>query len=280
MNSLKRVANFAIATVVIGAALAWISGCAANPHPGLGYTFGRAWNKTVGGESQQTNSVDIDMSGVMNVEVDNFAGDVVIHSSGKEKGTMDLVRRATHGMGHHSESEESLKEIVLNYEVQDRGDRKTLVVNATTTHSQPWCQAIDIDIAVPRLGVVIVRTSRGHVMITDFEDGVDIETTKGDVRAATNTPVHLPSTILNKEGSIDWRVPPRSAGTYQLEAINGETQVRALSGTWLATDRRNDNDSNYGSLNKGSNLVILRTVDGDIQVYVGKNPTEMGTFID
>ena len=117
-------------------------------------------------------------------------------------------------------------------------------------------------------------------MATDFEDGVDIETTKGDVRVATNTPIRLPSTVLNKEGSIDWRVPPRSAGAYQLEAINGEVQVRVRKGSWLATDKRNDNNSNFGILNKGSNLVVLRTVEGDVQVFVGDNPTEMGSFID
>lgn len=220
------------------------------------------------------------MSGVTNVEIDNFAGDVIIHTGSKESGTMNLVRRASHGIGHHDEAENSLAEISLTYKMQDRGDRKALVITTSTTHDKPWFQAIDIDIAVPRLGVVIVRTSRGHVMVTDFEDGVDIETTNGDVRVATNTPICLASTILNKEGSIDWRVPPRSAGTYQMEAINGEVQVRVRNGTWLAIDERNDNDSNYGMLNKGANLVILRTVDGDIRLFVGSDPTETGTFID
>jgi len=75
-------------------------------------------------------------------------------------------------------------------------------------------------------------------------------------------------------------VPTRSAGAYQLEAINCEVQVRVRKSSWLAIDKRNDNNSNYGILNKGSNLVVLRTVEGDVQVYVGDNPTEMGSFID
>lgn len=268
-----------IATVACG--IAFANGCTAHPRPGLAYGVVRAWNKTAGGEVQRSKSVDIPMSGVMDVEIDNFAGDVVIYSTGKsESGTMDLVRRATSEMGPRSELEDSLSDISLTYEVVDRGERKALIISATTKNSKPWFQAIDIDIAVPRLGVVIVRTNRGHVMATDFEDGVDIETTQGDVRVATNNPIRLPSTILNKEGSIDWRVPPRSAGSYQLEAINGDVQVRVRKGSWLATDKRNDNNSNYGVLNKGTNLVVLRTVEGDVQVYVGDNPTEMGSFID
>ncbi len=273
--------GFIIVIASIAGSIVFSSGCTAHPRPGLAYGTVRAWNKTFGGEVQWSKTVDIPMSGVMDVEIDNFAGDVVIHSTGKsEGGTMDLVRRATKEMGPRSELEDSLSDIALTYEVVDRGDRKALIINATTTNLKPWFQAIDIDIAVPRLGVVIVRTSRGHVMATDFEDGVDIETTKGDVRAATNTPIRLASTILNKDGSIDWRVPARSAGSYQLEAINGDVQVRVRKGSWLATDARNDNNSNYGVLNKGSNLVVLRTVEGDVQVYVGDYPTEMGSFID
>ncbi len=265
----------------ISSGMAFTSGCTAHPRPGLAYGVVQVWNKTAGGEVQRSKSVEIPMSGVMDVEIDNFAGDVVIHSTGKsDGGTMDLVRRATREMGPRSELEDSLSDISLTYEVVDRGDRKALVINATSKNAKPWFQSIDIDIAVPRLGVVVVRTSRGHVMATDFEDGVDIETTKGDVRVATNNPIRLPSTVLNKEGSIDWRVPPRSAGSYQLEAINGDVQVRVRKGSWLATDARNDNNSNYGVLNKGTNLVVLRTVEGDVQVYVGDYPTEMGSFID
>ena len=276
-----RQLGFIAVIASIAGGMAFASGCTAHPRPGLAYGAVRAWNKTVGGEVQRNKSVEIPMSGVMDVEIDNFAGDVVIHSTGKsEGGTMDLVRRAASEMGQRSELEDSLSDISLTYEVVDRGDRKALVIHATTKNAKPWFQAIDIDIAVPRLGVVIVRTNRGHVMATDFEDGVDIETTKGDVRVATNTPIRLPSTVLNKEGSIDWRVPPRSAGAYQLEAINGEVQVRVRKGSWLATDKRNDNNSNFGILNKGSNLVVLRTVEGDVQVFVGDNPTEMGSFID
>ncbi len=276
-----RQGSITLAVTVLGISIASSFGCAGAPKPGLGYGVGRAWNKTVGGEVHQTKVTPVEMTGLMDVEVDNFAGDVVIHTTGRaDTGGLEVVRRAMHGMGHRSESEDSLKEIFVTWEIQERGDREVLLIHSTTSHVFPWFQAADIDVTVPQLGVVVVRTGRGHVAVTEFQDGVDIETTQGDVRVATSTPITLPSTILNKDGSIDWRVPPRSAGDYQMETINGEVQVRVREGKWLATDRRNDVDSNYGVLNKGTNFVILRTVGGDIQIYVGKNPTEMGTFID
>ena len=58
--------------------IAIVSGCTAHPRPGLAYGAVRAWNKTAGGEVHRSNSVDIPMSGVMDVEIDNFAGDVVV----------------------------------------------------------------------------------------------------------------------------------------------------------------------------------------------------------
>ena len=67
----------------IAGGMAFASGCTAHPRPGLAYGAVRAWNKTVGGEVQRNKSVEIPMSGVMDVEIDNFAGDVVIHSTGK-----------------------------------------------------------------------------------------------------------------------------------------------------------------------------------------------------
>ena len=217
----------------------------------------------------------------MDVEVDNFAGDIIINTTTHpEKCGIQVLRRATQGTGYRSEGDASLDQICINWEIVDRADRKALVIHSTTKYELPWFQAADIEVTVPELGVAIVRSSRGHVYVTQFQDGVDIETTNGDVRVATNTPIRSPSTILNKDGSIDWRVPPRSAGSYQMESINGEVQVRVREGSWLATDTRNDMDSNYGVLNKGANLVILRTVGGDIQIYVGKTPLEMGTFID
>ncbi len=269
-----------LCSLLIGA-LALACGCTANPRPGIASGVVHAWNNTVGGHVHENESFLVPSTGVMNIEVDNFAGNVQVDAAGDgATGSIDVVRRGTHGLGRQGESEESLKELAVTYGVEDRAGHATLIIKSTTTHAEPWFQSVDIEITVPRLGVVVVRTSRGHVAITNFEDGVDIETTHGDVRVATNAAITSPSTILNKDGSIDWRVAPKSTGTFEIEAVNGQAQIRVRDGVWLATDRRNDSNSNYGRLNRGTNRVILRTVDGDVRMYVGESPTEMGTFID
>ncbi len=286
MRNSRLIAPLACSNIVVPVALTallltLLPGCTAQPRPGLSHGVVQAWNRVVGGHVHESESFLVPATGVLNVEVDSFAGNIVVQTAAKaETASIDVVRRGTHGLGRTSESEASLKDLTVTYGVEDRAGRATLVVKSTTAHVEPWHQAVDIDIRVPRLGVVVVRTSRGHVMATDFEDGVDIETTGGDVRAATTSAITSPSTILNRGGSIDWRVGPSSAGAFEMEAINGEVQVRVLDGVWLATDRRNDSNSNYGLLNRGAHRVILRTVDGDIRLFVGPNATEMGTFID
>ena len=215
----------------------------------------------------------------MDVEVDSFAGDIVIRADDRlETATIDVIRRGEHGFGRREESTDSLSLIAVAYGVEDRPSGKTIVVKATTTAPEPWFQRADITLTLPRLGSAIVRTSRGHVYVTDFADGVDIETTKGDVRVVSNFRLAQPSTILNSEGSIDWRVAAGSAARVEAEAVNGEVHVRSREGTWLAVDPRNDHDSLYGTINGGTNLVVLRTVGGDIHVYIGPHPGHTGSF--
>lgn len=254
-------------------------GCSTHPQPGLAHGALHAWNATVAGHVSLDETYLVATTGIVDVDIDSFAGDVVIQSAGKgETAKIDVVRRGSHGFDRRSESKESLDKIDVKYGVEDRAGRKALVIKARTTDVEPWFQRADMTVTVPQLGVVVVRTTNGHVFVTGTEDGVDIETTKGDVRVCTNAILTKPSTILNAEGSIDWRVPPLSTGRVEAEAVNGEVLLRVKDGVWLGLDRRNDDNSLYGVLNKGTNLIALRTVDGDIRIYVGKYPTEMGTF--
>lgn len=219
--------------------------------------------------------------GLMGVEVDSFAGDVVILADrDATTATIDAVKRGTHGYSRRAESEDSLEQISVEYGVEERGPSKFIVVRASTSAPEPWHQRVDLTVTVPRLGTAVVRTARGHVYVTDFAEGVDIETNEGDVRAVSNHVLTQPSTILDAEGSIDWRAPPGSTAKVEAEAVNGVVRVKAREGKWLGLDARNDHDSMYGSINGGANLLVLRTVGGNIRVFVGPNPSHTGSFLD
>ena len=262
------------------AILLGISACTAQSRPGLGNGLGRAWNQTFQGHVHQDEEIQIPVLGSTDIEVDNFAGHVrIVRCRAGGTPTMYITRRATHGIGRGETASQSMPDISVDYFVESDGDRQRFIVRSKTDHLQPWFQAVDIDIRVERMGVVVVRTKDGHVEVVDFEDGVDIESSNGDVRASTRAALKQPSTILNQDGSIAWRVGPHASGLLDAEAVHGTIRTNVLKGKWNSSRNGNDLDSLRAQLNDGTARIVLRTVDGDISVYVGEHPTEYGTFV-
>ncbi|MBU3729723.1 MAG: hypothetical protein FGM37_10840 [Phycisphaerales bacterium] len=263
-----------------------VTGCG-RPRPGLERAVSAPWRATFGGESSDSESFSIPTIGRQNVVIDLFAGDVTIRATANPPGTGDeqgiaavtITRRGMHGPTRKADSTASLPGISASVGAEWREGNSTIVVNATTTHEEPWLQAADVDITLPMLGSVVVRTSRGHVYITNNSRGVDIETSKGDVRVVTQFPMSDPTTILNRDGDIDWRVPGTSAGTYDLESVGGLVFARCPVGKWLCTDAANSDRRMFARLNDGSSRVVMRNVDGDIRIAVLENPADIGTYI-
>lgn len=272
-----------LAAALLGSALA---GCG-RPRPGFERAVTTPWRTTFGGESQDSETFTIPTIGQQDVVVNLFAGDVTVHATasppgtGTEQGiaTVTITRRGMHGPSRKDDSTASLTEITATVGSEWREGDSTIVVNATTTHAEPWLQAADVDIALPMLGSVVVRTARGHVYVTNNARGVDIETSKGDVRVVTHFPMSDPTTILNSDGDIDWRVSGRSAGIYDLESVGGLVFARCPVGKWLCTDPTNTDRRLFARLNDGTARVVMRNVDGDIRVAVLDNPADIGTYI-
>ena len=262
------------------------AGCS-RPRPGLERAISEPIRATFGGESADSETFSIPTVGWQNVVVNLFAGDVTVSASasppgtGPEQGlaTVKITRRGMHGPSRKADSTASLPEITATVGSEWREGKPTIVISATTTHPEPWLQAADVDITLPALGSVVVRTARGHVYITNNARGVDVETSKGDVRVITQFPMTDPTTILNRDGEIDWRVTGGSAGVYDLESVGGLVFARCPVGKWICTDPMNTDRRLVARLNDGTARVIMRNVDGDIRVAVLENPADIGTYI-
>jgi hypothetical protein len=263
-----------------------VAGCS-RPRPGFERAVTEPWRTTFGGESQDSETFTIPTIGQQNVVVNLFAGDVTVRATASPPGTGDeqgmatvrITRRGLHGPMRKEDSTASLPDITATVGSEWREGNSTIVVSATTTNPEPWLQAADVDIALPMLGSVVVRTARGHVYVTNNARGVDIETSKGDVRVVTQLPMTDPTTILNRDGDIDWRVSAKSAGIYDLESVGGLVFARCPVGKWLCTDPTNTDRRLFAHLNDGAARVIMRNVDGDIRVAVLSNPADIGTYI-
>ena len=225
--------------------------------------------------------VELATSGPLAVDIDNFAGEVVVRADRKVDKTFVEVRRvSTHGLGRLDESQDALDDAAWTASLEPReGGGQTLVVRTDTPNAEKHFHHMEILVVTPSLDTVKVRTPKGDVTVIENQGAVDIETTKGDVRMMTPWPMINPVTIVTSNGSIDYRVRGESKGLFDCETHGGEVRQRCEFGKWLALDRENDHDRFLATLNGGTNPVVLRTSNDDIRVSVVANPTSVGFHI-
>lgn len=225
--------------------------------------------------------IELKTNGAVAVDIDNFAGDVVIRADRNVKETVVEVRRvSTHGLGRWWESREALDDAQWTATLEPRaGGGETLVIRTDTPNVEEHFHHVEILVVTPALDTARVRTTNGDVTIIENQGAVDIETTHGNVRMMTPWPMINPMTIITSEGSIDYRVRGESKGTFDCESHGGQVRQRCEYGHWLALDTDNDHDRFYAVLNGGTNPVVLRTSDENIRVAVVPNPTAVGPII-
>ncbi|MBI1304698.1 MAG: hypothetical protein GC172_13070 [Phycisphaera sp.] len=225
--------------------------------------------------------LELKTTGALAVEVDNFAGPVVIRADRKVERTFVEVRRvANHGLGRWNESWDALETAQWTATLEPRtGGGETLLIRTDTPDAEKHFQSMEILVVTPALDTVKVRSTRGGVTVIENRGVVDIETTRGDVRVMTPWPMTGPMTVVTSEGSIDYRVRGESRGVFDCESRGGEVRQRAEFGKWIALDKGNDHDRFRAVLNDGTNPVVLRTTEQPIRVAVVPDPTKVGPII-
>jgi hypothetical protein len=225
--------------------------------------------------------VELKTQGPVAIDIDNFAGDIVVRADRKVERTFVEVRRvSTHGFGRWSESREALDDAQWTATLEPRvGGGETLIIRTDTPNPEEHFHHMEILVVAPALDTVKIRTTNGDVTIIENQGAVDVETTRGDVRMMTPWPMTGPMTIITSEGAIDYRVRGESKGVFDCETHGGRVNQRCEYGSWLALDSKNDHDRFYAVLNGGTNPVVLRTSDENIRVAVVPNPTAVGPMI-
>lgn len=264
--------------------LAALPGCAgdSDAERGMQRLFGDIGHGVMGHRSSRED-LTLPVENLVNVDVRNFCGDVIIRGdkSGRTKDARVILdRRGVHEGSRGGESSESLPDITWDAKIvpaAQAGDPPTLTITTTTAHEEPWFQRVDIEILVGELGRVDVVTTRGRVQVSNNHGALDITTTKGDVRVITAWPQTTSSVILTSDGDIDFRVRGESAFVLDAETVGGTIKTRCENGRWSAVDARNDHDSMLATLNGGVETITLRTVDGDIRVAVVGDPHAVGS---
>jgi hypothetical protein len=220
-----------------------------------------------------------DVTGPTALDIESFAGDVVIQGNPKlDKATVTIVREGLHGHQRSDEAKQSLADIVSTAEIVPGELGQVIQIRAQTSSAEPHYLRAHVYVEMPEIQGVRVKTTHGKVYARDIRGRVDISTTEQDVRLLTNQPMIEPVTIVNRGGDIDYRVRGESRGTFDARTVGGQVNQVVRYGTMNVKATTRD-DSLDAILNEGSNPIVLRTVDGDIRIAVVHNPEHVGQFI-
>ncbi|MHC4128367.1 MAG: DUF4097 family beta strand repeat-containing protein [Planctomycetota bacterium] len=264
-----------ILTLMLAAVVAWLGGCGAGAV--LRHPFDpEVWSY----RSQEDEPITLDVAGPVAIDVDSFGGNVIVTADERlSQATVTITREARHGSGRKKEAKRSLAEIGYSAVVVPGASGPELEIRTWTGHAEPHFQRAHLQIGVPAVHGLTVRTRRGLVEAIDIEGAVHIECAEGDVRVMTNRPMRRAVTVLNHEGDIDYRVRGESTGAFDCETADGEVLYRARQG-WFAVEEVT-HATLRAVLNDGGNPVRLRTSGGNIRVAVVHDPTQVGkTIVD
>lgn len=222
-----------------------------------------------------------DTRGEIDLQVESFGGSIRIEAvEGMVGTTVEPVRRAQLGHFRRDEAIDSLELVDYVVEVADgEMGRAVLAISTSTQHPEPHFQGVDFYIRTGELGRVDVRTDRGRVWVKNNQEGVDIQTTRGDIRVVSDHPMNDAMVMVTSEGDIDYRAAAGSTGFYDLETMGGEVYQRFTKARVVALGVENGPSTFFGEVGDGDNPVVLRTTFGDIRVAVVEQPTDVGPII-
>jgi hypothetical protein len=232
-----------------------------------------------GCQSQQVvqfNTEILDTRGPVSIQVDSFGGDVTIIVDPTVVGTVVTANQLEVGQNGLPERNAQMR-CATQIESGILGE----VVHVSATAIDNPLDLISAEIIVKASSVhgVRVHTSDGNVSLLGISGPIDVQTNDGDVRVVTSLVMNEMVSIENRHGNIVYRVSGDSSGKIDATAINGEVAFDLRQGD--ATILPNSTgDRLVADLNDGTNTLNMRTVDGDVRIYVLDNPAGSEPFFN
>ncbi|MFM8783875.1 MAG: hypothetical protein ACKOFI_01655, partial [Phycisphaerales bacterium] len=155
----------ALAAAALPAALAACNG-SSSLERGL-TRAGHAIDATFDGAQREERMYALPVDGIVDVDIETFSGDVVIRGGRDTKGEalINVEVLARHGHARKEDALESLKQVEVRAEVQRGGDVPRLVVRGTSTSPESFLHRTHIDLELPEVRRVRVRTRDGKVQV-------------------------------------------------------------------------------------------------------------------
>jgi hypothetical protein len=278
---LPRHARIALRTALLASIAATVAACAPGQPDdvviGGMHDISRA---TRGVRWETDDTIRLQTSGVVSIDLDSFAGSVLVKANKNLSETLVTVERASrHGFPRYGEAGRALD--LIDYTVSlERGTsgEEIVVVRTNSSGTETVLGRANVRIETPELGDVRIRTNRGDVQILENRGSIDVVSSHGNVSVATPWPMRDTVSIMNREGDVEYRIRAESTGEFDLETIGGTVSTHCRYGRWMGADPNNRSNRTLATLNGGENQVLIRTTEGDISVSVVSDPVGSAEF--
>jgi hypothetical protein len=214
------------------------------------------------------NTATIETNGPVAVHVESFGGGVYIIADSEIVGT--TVSAVQYEEGIESIPEATPKIHVSTY-VKSGVLGETVHVFATCDDNPLDLLTANIVVRSNTIHGIRVINGRGDVTLQGISGAVDIQTREGDVRIVTPFVMNEPVTVENTHGNIIYRVRSESSGKVDATAIGGEATLDLRSGEAIILPG-STGEHLSASFNSGTNPITMRTVDGNVRIFVVPDP--------
>lgn len=232
---------------------------------------------TTGAGSKVIETFDVDVFEPTVVDVEAFAGDVVVVADERlERGTVTAWPRTIHE-GRSADAAAAIDAIDLDVRLVPTETGPVLRIRSTTVDPQPRLSLTDLRIELPFVSDVRIRTGRGDVDVLMMRGSADVETDSGNARIRTELPMTEAVRMVSLDGDVDYRVRGESTGRITAESIGGQVLQRVAWGR-VEIHPGSDRDSLVMIVNGGENPVDLRAVDGDVRIAIIADPMAQGAM--
>jgi hypothetical protein len=207
-------------------------------------------------------------TGPVLLNVDAFAGDVILHEIENHVGT-SIEIRCTVATPMQLTSDSILVQISAFIERHTFGEEVIVKVFDT---EQPYLKKhTQIIVTTSVFSGVQISTSKGNIDVPCNAIPLNIRTSDGDVYIAITDPMTENISVTNKRGDIYLNILPDSSGIVDATAIGGESILNARAGhsnLLIGTTK----EHLLATINEGDNVFSLNTVDGNVYIKVTDNP--------
>jgi hypothetical protein len=210
----------------------------------------------------------LDVNGPISVDVRSFAGSVTLIADPDAPGAVISVVQRDIG---NDVNRKPVTRIAWSANVEIGSFGEMLSVEATSDSDSLRSLRADITIRAPLIHNVTIHTEQGDVTVVGTSGSLTIQTSDGDVRVVTPYALNQKVTIENRRGNIVYRVSGTSSGIIDATAMNGAASLHVRQGDTTILPGTTG-DHLIASFNDGLNPMVMRTVEGDIRIYVLENP--------